>query len=129
MNSCALYNNRGHYNNSYRYKKASYKMRKQLLTAILFFAVVLMGIAAGSCLLKTYQAKASNAYEEVVYYKSIKVTEGDTLWTIADEYMGNEFKDKKSYINEVKRLNHLNGDTIKTGSYLMIPYTETVPEL
>lgn len=125
MNTCALYNNSG----NYRHVKRSYRMKKQLCTAILFFAVVLTAIIAGSSLLKTYQAKASNAYEEVVYYKSIRISEGDTLWTIADQYMGNEFEDKQSYIEEVKRLNHLNGDTIHTGSYLMIPYADTVSEL
>lgn len=125
MNTCTLYNTRG----NYRRSKRSYRLKRQLCTAILFFAIVLTGIIAGSCLLKTYQAKASNAYEEVVYYKSIRISEGDTLWTIADEYMGNKFEDKQSYIEEVRRLNHLNGDTIHTGSYLMIPYTETVSGL
>lgn len=125
MNSYALYNTK----RDYRYRKTACRMKKQLCTAILFFAIVLTGIIAGSSLLKTYQAKASNAYEEVVYYKSIRISEGDTLWTIADEYMGNKSEDKQSYIEEVKRLNHLNGDTIHTGSYLMIPYTEIVSEL
>lgn len=122
MNSRALYN-RGNC------RKAAYRIKKQLLTAILFFMIVLTGLVLGSSLLKTYQAKASNAYEEVIYYKSIKIAENDTLWTIADKYMGDKFEDKQSYIEEVKRLNHLTGDTICTGSYLMIPYTETVSEL
>ncbi len=113
---------------SYRknYKRASYKIKKQLWTAALLFAIVLTGIVAATNLLQTYQAHASSAYEEVVYYKSIKVSEGDTLWDIAGQYMGSEFSDKQSYIEEVKRINHLTDDTIHSGSYLMIPYTETI---
>jgi hypothetical protein len=93
---------------------------------IALFAIVIFSFLIAGNLLRAHQAEASNAYEEVVYYKSIRIVEDDTLWSIADTYMGDQFQDKESYIEEVKRINHLNDDVIHSGCYLMIPYTETV---
>ncbi|MEI3340432.1 MAG: LysM peptidoglycan-binding domain-containing protein [Eubacterium sp.] len=106
-----------------------YRKRNQFITVVIAFIVIIAGMVVGGNLLQSHRAEASNAYEKVVYYKSVEIEDGDTLWTLADQYMGDEFKDKESYIEEVKRLNHLSDDTIQAGSYLMVPYADTVSEL
>ena len=50
--------------------------------------------------------------------------EGDTLYSLAEEY-GDYFESDKAFINEVKYANHLIGDTIYAGSYLVVPYYST----
>lgn len=56
------------------------------------------------------------------YYTSIRVSSGDTLWDIAEEYRTEEYTDVSSYISEVKEINHLKSDQITKGMYLCIPY-------
>ena len=100
---------------------------KQFCTVFIMFALVIVGILLGGNLFKGQTVQAANAYEIVVQYKSIEVSEGDTLWDIAEEY--GDYQDKESYIVEIKELNHMDDDTIYSGSYLVIPYAETVPAL
>lgn len=90
--------------------------------SLIFFGIILAMFLTIGAMIRQSPAEASTISSNNVYYKSIEVSEGDTLWTIADEYMGNAFTDKESYIREVKKLNHLNNDQIQTGAYLMIPY-------
>lgn len=55
------------------------------------------------------------------YYKSISIEKGDTLWSIAEEYMTEEYDGIEEYIREVRRVNHLSDDIIYAGRYLAIP--------
>ena len=43
--------------------------------------------------------------------------------------MGEKSFSRQEYIEQVKELNHLSGDMIESGAYLMVPYVETVSEL
>ena len=49
-------------------------------------------------------------------YKTYKVKEGDSLWVIAEEFLG----DGNRY-PEIKKLNGLSSDIIYTGTVLKIP--------
>ena len=109
-------------------KKKQAIKRQALLAAVMFLTILATVFVITGCL-KANQVKASSAKEENVYYKTIQVEEGDTLWTLADQYMGSNSFDRQQYIDEVKEMNHLTDDTIESGSYLMIPYVETVSEL
>ena len=109
-------------------KKKQAIKRQVLLAAVMFLTILATVFVITNCL-KANQVKASSAKEETIYYKTIQVEEGDTLWTLADQYMGNSSFDKQQYIDEVKEINHLTDDTIESGAYLMIPYVETVSEL
>jgi cell division protein YceG involved in septum cleavage len=67
-----------------------------------------------------------HADEKVEYDKSfisIEVNDGDTLTSIAQDYAisAAEYDD---YISEVKNINNLDGDTIHTGCYLLVPVYE-----
>ena len=44
------------------------------------------------------------------------------MWDIAEKYASSEYESLEAYIREVRRINHLDGDTIYAGSYLCIPY-------
>lgn len=57
-----------------------------------------------------------------MYVKSIKIQEGDSLWSIATEYYTEEYASIQEYINEIKSSNNLYEDTIHTGNFLIIPY-------
>lgn len=56
------------------------------------------------------------------YYTSIRVSSGDTLWDIANEYRTEEYSSISSYISEVREINHLKSNQITDGMYLCVPY-------
>lgn len=58
------------------------------------------------------------------YYKSIQVNAGDSLWSIAEEYMNDECESVPEYIEVLKEINHLDSDEIHEGRYLTIAYTD-----
>ncbi len=82
---------------------------------ILLFLLILF--SAG-----TAAANAEEYGSSEKYYTSITVESGDTLWSIAEEYMTDEYKNINVYIDEVIRINHLHGDMIRAGQDLCIPY-------
>ena len=67
----------------------------------------------------------SKATDEVIsfkYYTSVEVEYGDTLWGIASNYMTEEYRSLQDYIEEIKTLNGLQSDMIRSGQFLVIPY-------
>lgn len=56
------------------------------------------------------------------YFKSIEIQSGDTLWSIAEEYMSDDYASAADYIREVKYINNMEGNQITTGKYLVVPY-------
>lgn len=57
------------------------------------------------------------------YYKSIEITKGDALWSIANDYFDPiHYKSTLEYVKEVMKMNNMTSDDIITGSYIIIPY-------
>ena len=93
------------------------RIRKIILGIVLFFTVLM------SITFFTNKADAETNREVFTYYTSYEIQPGDTLWTIADQFMGPDFTDKKTFINNIKSMNHLTSDNITAGKYLVIEYT------
>ena len=47
--------------------------------------------------MRSAQVQASS--NQNIYYKSIRINAGDTLWDLADDYMGSAYEYKNAYIN------------------------------
>ena len=57
------------------------------------------------------------------YYTTITVHSGDSLGSIAGDYISSEYKDAGSYIREVCAINSLSEDgRINAGESLVVPY-------
>ena len=56
------------------------------------------------------------------YYTSITIKDGDTLWSIAEEYMYDDYDSVKEYANELIKINGLTDDTLYAGNNLVIVY-------
>lgn len=54
-------------------------------------------------------------------YTSIRIKEGDSLWSIAEEYADEHYSSIYDYILEIKILNGLTSDNIYADSLLVIP--------
>ncbi|MCD7826589.1 MAG: LysM peptidoglycan-binding domain-containing protein [Clostridiaceae bacterium] len=66
------------------------------------------------------EVKASDTRE--LSFKSVPVTNQDTLWSIAKENYSSEYQSIQEYIEEIKRCNSLSSDEIRAGSFLLVPY-------
>ena len=55
------------------------------------------------------------------YYTEVRVDRGDTLWSIADRYITEEYVSRKSYVKEIQQLNNIGCD-VKYGQRILIPY-------
>ncbi|MCH5249635.1 MAG: LysM peptidoglycan-binding domain-containing protein [Lachnospiraceae bacterium] len=68
-------------------------------------------------------AKGESEQISYKYYKSITISNGDSLWSIANEYMDDEhYSSANDYIKEVKHLNSLKSDYISYGESIIVPY-------
>ncbi|MBE5909644.1 cell division suppressor protein YneA [Pseudobutyrivibrio sp.] len=68
-------------------------------------------------------ADAEDSREVYTYYTSYEIQPGDTLWSIADQYMGPDYIDKEEFIENIKELNHMSTDSITAGKHLVIQYS------
>jgi LysM repeat protein len=70
---------------------------------------------------------SAHAEEEQVkpltpYYKSIQIRHDDTLWDIAQTYSDGSGYTTQQYVDELKRMNHLESEQIHSGEFLTIVY-------
>ena len=57
------------------------------------------------------------------YYTTVTIGCGDTLETIAGNYISDEYRDMSSYICEVQSINHIEDkDVIHAGDNIIVPY-------
>jgi cell division protein YceG involved in septum cleavage len=95
--------------------------RKRHILLSLLSATVILGL---TLLGNSFRISAQDSSAEVSYkyFTSVRIEQGDTLWTLADTYADENFKSRKDFINEVIRTNHLMDDSLKAGDYLIVPY-------
>lgn len=95
--------------------------RQRKLLAITLLIFVSLGILLGTSINALASSRADVAsYNK--YYKSVRVEAGDTLWTIADEYIADLNIDKQEYIAEICALNDICEDEIHAGDYVVVSY-------
>ena len=56
------------------------------------------------------------------YYKSVMISEGETLSGLAAEYGSLNYKNSTEFISEVCYINNLEGDKLTAGRYIIVPY-------
>ena len=96
------------------------RRRKTVTVFLTLFATVCMIMICAI----SYGSIRSNASSGFKYYTQVTVEAGENLWDIAGEYIDyNFYKDKNSYIAEVRSINHLDADgRVTAGQSLILPY-------
>ncbi len=70
-----------------------------------------------------FTSDASEDLGRMKYYTSVRIEAGDSLWSITDTYMTDDYKDRSAYMQELCTLNHLMPDAmIHEGEYVVVPY-------
>jgi cell division protein YceG involved in septum cleavage len=101
-----------------RKRERTVLVQKRLIaiSAVLILSILIL-LGTGIHAFASSKSEPKTIYK---YYTSIQVEKGDTLWTIADEYMDGYAIDKTDYIKEVRELNKLQNDVIHAGDYIIV---------
>ena len=115
-------------NQIYR-KKNSYVAGKRAAGfKVLVILGILLAIFAGIVL---HTKNSSHEDGEVItaefdrdtkLYTTVSVRANDSLWSITSDYSEKGYDTQREYIDEIKAINGLSGDSIKAGSSLIIAY-------
>lgn len=98
-------------------------VRNQRIALIVAASAIILCIAVIRLfLLDSINAQAATAQISYKYYTSVQIQKGDTLWTIAGDYITDDYADMNEYIDELRALNHIQEDRIHAGEYLTVPY-------
>lgn len=94
---------------------------------------ILIGIAVCICLVLTIilsdfgKVNASGEIHRQKQYVTVEVEEGDSIWSIAEEYKSDEYNSTRDLVEEIEVMNGLQENTVlKPGNRIMVPnYVET----
>jgi hypothetical protein len=99
------------------------KKRKDFLQkmaiAVLGVAVVVLAILLFAPSVQA-EAESTVSYEKRIV--SVRVTENDSLWKIAERFYCEEKESIPEFVRSIKETNHLENDTIYPDTYLVIQY-------
>ncbi len=114
--------------NTRRLYKVSKRNRQVYLKKLFLTIIAAITVAGVSLLAGTGSVDAHDTKDVVMYkyYKSIEITSGDSLWSIAEEYMTDEYDSIYEYIEEIKDINNLCSDELQSGQYLTIAYYDVL---
>lgn len=90
----------------------------RLVLTLIVGAIIILFFFGASSNLRNVNAST----HDEKYFKCISIETDDTLWSIADEYITEEYSSVQDYIDEVMSINNLNSDKIYSGATLVIPY-------
>lgn len=96
--------------------------RKYIGVLCVSLCLILVYVFVGSSIFFVSKSKAADDINSYKYYTSVRVEYGDTLWGIASNYRTEEYHSLQDYIDEIKALNGLQSDMIRSGQFLIIPY-------
>ena len=99
------------------------KKRKELLQKV---AIAVLGVAVIVLAILLFAPSAQAEAESTVSYEkrivSVRVAENDSLWNIAERFYCEEKESIPEFVRTIKKINHLDGDTIYPDTYLVIQY-------
>lgn len=131
MKKCNIINNRReaiYYEEDDNYNRFNYIVKNIdiikiciALTTLIIFMWLSIVIVSGSVTTGNNNDIEQNNMYSGRYYMNIQVNKDDTLWSIADRY-NNSTENITSYINSLKHLNNIDGDTIYAGDTIIIYY-------
>lgn len=113
MSKCRKYKNM---------KKRRYARIKRLMITFFVMVIGVCTILFGSAFVSPDTAGSGDISRK--HYKSIVVNAGDSMWSIADTYLTEEYSSKKEYIKEVMEVNQMESTTLYADQKLIVPYYE-----
>jgi cell division protein YceG involved in septum cleavage len=92
-----------------------------MLALIILVAMTALVLLGGS--IRAFASSQSSRTPMHKYYTSIQVEKGDSLWSIADDYVIDGVQSREDFIDEVCALNHISRqDILQRGDHLVVMY-------
>lgn len=113
------------YERDLRNHRRKLRRQKEIRRTFILAGITLVLVLGFTLSYRALLSQANTDLEDITYkyYTSIQIEPGDTLWTLADRYADKEhYASQDQYIEEVMRMNHLAGEDICAGNYLILPY-------
>lgn len=110
-------------NRELRMERARMNRRRMILLLMALFVITIGSIVCGT-IFSSAKEPATNI-PQYKYYKSITIQQGESLWSIAEDYRTDAYDDTREYIDEVIELNNLHSETIHEGQHLVIAYYDS----
>lgn len=110
------------------FKRATRRFINRHIAKLVFIGLPLLGVIAGIFIgmrIETYKrATTMNDYGRERRYVSYEIKSGDSLWSIASDLapLNPEYNDIRQYIYDIKEINGLYSDNIRSGHYIILPY-------
>lgn len=92
--------------------------RTRLLIALGLLSIMICGGIAAE---KTLSTRVTAADSSQLSFRSVSVSTGDTLWSVAKENYTQEWGSLSAYLDEIMRCNALTSEEITAGSSLIVP--------
>lgn len=89
------------------------------------YAIILISL---SCISAFILSIHFHSFDKTDYVK-VTVSEGDSLWKIANVYSGEDSLSNKEFISWVKKHNRIEGDQIYPGDEIVIPISNQKSEI
>lgn len=101
-----------------REKKVRIERRILVISGILFISLLIL-LGSG---IHAFASSSSEPAEQHKYYTSVRVQSGDSVWTIADQFLLDSNMSKEQYVKEICEINNLSDGKIYAGEYLTVSY-------
>lgn len=101
------------------------RRRREMRKNFLLLVMTVCLIVTASIAVSSFRSNAKNdpSQEASKYYKSVVVSDSDTLWSIAETYIDEaHYASVQEYIREVMQINGLTNDAIYADAHLIVPY-------
>lgn len=105
-------------------RRAHKVMVQKRVIALAGILIVSLLILLGSSI-RTFASSRNNEPLHK-YYTSIRIENGDSLWSLADQYTVDGVYDRDAFIEETRSLNQLSDQNeLHTGDYIVVGYYST----
>ena len=95
------------------------KIKKSLIVTFALITIIFISSFA----LTTFNLDIkANKHIKNKYFKSIEIKAGDSLWSIASDYISDEYDGIEDYIKELREMNGIKGNRIHAGEYISVAY-------
>lgn len=102
-----------------RKNKRRKAMFQKIAIAVLGITIVILAVLLFAPSVNA-EAESTVSYEKRIV--SVRVAENDSLWSIAERFYCEEKESIPEFVYSIKKINHLEDDTIYPDTYLVIQY-------
>ncbi len=103
-----------------RQRAAKMKRIRFLTTVFTFLFLIISAVCANAIIANAGEGMEKNYQKQ---YMTIKIQKGDTVWSIAEEYMTPGYETVTDLMQEISFINSLDDNySVQSGKILMIPY-------